>query len=69
MLRPGATEEVAFAVRACAQAGVAVVPLGGNTGLTGGGVPQGGVVLSLERMTRLRAVDPVDATHHGRGRR
>jgi FAD/FMN-containing dehydrogenase len=62
VLRPGSTEEVAFAVRACTQAGVAVVPLGGNTGLTGGGVPNGGVVLSLERMTRLRAVDPVDAT-------
>jgi FAD/FMN-containing dehydrogenase len=53
---------VAFAVRACTQAGVAVVPLGGNTGLTGAGVPRGGVVLSLERMTRLRSVDPVDAT-------
>ncbi|MHB2209532.1 FAD-binding oxidoreductase [Methylobacterium sp. CM6257] len=62
VLRPGTTEEVAFAVRACTQAGIAVVPLGGNTGLTGGGVPQGGVVLSLERMTRLRSVDPVDAT-------
>lgn len=62
VLRPGSTEEVAFAVRACTQAGVAVVPLGGNTGLTGAGVPQGGVVLSLERMNRLRAVDPVDAT-------
>jgi FAD/FMN-containing dehydrogenase len=62
VLRPGSTEEVAFAVRACTQAGVAVVPLGGNTGLTGAGVPRGGVVLSLERMARLRAVDPVDAT-------
>ncbi|KAA0122522.1 FAD-binding oxidoreductase [Methylobacterium sp. P1-11] len=62
VLRPESTEEVAFAVRACTQAGVAVVPLGGNTGLTGAGVPQGGVVLSLERMNRLRAVDPVGAT-------
>lgn len=62
VLKPGSTEEVAFAVRACTQAGIAVVPLGGNTGLTGAGVPQGGVVLSLERMNRLRAVNPVDAT-------
>ncbi|MFT2675228.1 FAD-binding oxidoreductase, partial [Escherichia coli] len=62
VLRPGSTEEVAFAVRACTQAGVTVVPLGGNTGLTGAGVPHGGVVLSLERVNRLRAVDPVDAT-------
>ena len=62
VLRPGSTEDVAFAVRACTQAGLPVVPLGGNTGLTGAGIPQGGVVLSLERMTRLRAVDPVSAT-------
>jgi len=62
VLRPGTTEEVAFAVRACTQAGIAIVPLGGNTGLTGAGVPQGGMVLSLERMTRLRSVEPVDAT-------
>jgi FAD/FMN-containing dehydrogenase len=62
VLRPASTEEVAFAVRACTQAGVAVVPLGGNTGLTGAGVPRGGVVLSLERMTRLRGIDPVGST-------
>ncbi|MCJ2133931.1 FAD-binding oxidoreductase [Methylobacterium sp. J-026] len=62
VLRPGCTAEVAFALRACTQAGLPVVPLGGNTGLTGAGIPQGGFVLSLERMTRLRAVDPVDAT-------
>ena len=62
VLRPGSTEEVAFAVRACTQAGIAIVPLGGNTGLTGAGVPQGGMVLSLERMSQLRSVDPVDAT-------
>ncbi len=62
VLRPGCTAEVAFAMRACTQAGLPVVPLGGNTGLTGAGIPQGGFVLSLERMTRLRALDPVDAT-------
>ena len=37
-------------VRACARAGAAVVPQGGNTGLVGGGVPRGGeVVLSASR--------------------
>ncbi len=46
VLRPGSTEEVAAAVRLCAGAGVPFVALGGNTGLTGGGVPQGGVVIS-----------------------
>ena len=58
---PGATGEVAAAVRACAAAGVAGVPMvpqGGNTGLCGGATPVGGeVVLSLRRMNRIRAID------------
>lgn len=59
VVRPATTAEVAAAVRACADAGAAVVPQGGNTGLVGGGVPRGGeVVLSL---ARLDALDPVDA--------
>jgi FAD/FMN-containing dehydrogenase len=42
----------------CTDAGVAVVPQGGNTGLVGGGVPRHGeVVLSL---TRLNGIGPVD---------
>ncbi|HEV2559973.1 MAG TPA: FAD-binding oxidoreductase [Microvirga sp.] len=62
VVRPGSTDEVAFVLRACAGAGIAVVPQGGNTGLVGGGVPQGGVVLSLSRLDRIREVDPVNAT-------
>ncbi|GLS62924.1 D-2-hydroxyacid dehydrogenase [Methylobacterium oxalidis] len=62
VLRPADTAEVAFAVGACAEAGVPVVAQGGNTGLVGGGVPHGGVVLSLARLSRIRAVDPVGAT-------
>lgn len=59
IVRPGSTREVAAVVAACAAAGVAVVPQGGNTGLVGGGVPRSGeVVLSL---TRLNEVGPVDA--------
>ena len=46
----------------CAQAGVAIVPQGGNTGLVGGGVPFGGLVLSLARLDRIRELDPVNAT-------
>jgi FAD binding domain len=60
--RPGSTEEVAFVVRECAGAGVAIVPQGGNTGLVGGGVPFGGIVLSLARLDRIRELDPVNAT-------
>ena len=59
--RPADTGEVAAVVRICAEAGVAVVPQGGNTGLVLGSIPTGdrpAVVLTLDRMTRIRSVDP-----------
>jgi FAD/FMN-containing dehydrogenase len=62
LVRPREAEEVAYVVGRCAEAGVAVVPHGGNTGLVGGGVPYGGVVLSLARLDRIREIDPVNAT-------
>jgi FAD/FMN-containing dehydrogenase len=56
--RPATTAEVAGVVRACAAAGVAIVPQGGNTSLCGGAVAQGAgaVLLSLSRMTRIGPV-------------
>ena len=65
VLRPGTTEEVAAAVRLCAQAGVALVPQGGNTGLCGGSIPDASgaqMVLSLTRLKRIREVDVANAT-------
>ena len=65
VVRPGSTDEVAAVVTACHEAGVAIVPQGGNTGLVGGGVPDGSgdqVVLSLGRMRTVRDVDPVAGT-------
>jgi FAD/FMN-containing dehydrogenase len=62
VVRPADTGEVAFAVRECARAGVAVVAQGGNTGLVGAGVPFGGIVLSTARLDRIREIDPVNAT-------
>lgn len=62
VLRPGSTEEVAFVVEACARTGVPIVPQGGNTGLVGGQMPFGEVLVSLARLDRVRAVDPVDMT-------
>ena len=57
--RPADTAQVAAVVRACANAGAAIVPQGGNTGLVGASVPRGGeVVVSLRR---LDAIGPVDA--------
>jgi FAD/FMN-containing dehydrogenase len=62
VVRPRDRDEVAFVVRACAEAGIPVVPQGGNTGLVGGGVPYGGIVLSLARLDRIREVDALNAT-------
>ncbi|WP_229428416.1 FAD-binding oxidoreductase [Microvirga pudoricolor] len=59
---PADTDEVAFVVAECAAARVAVVAQGGNTGLVGGGVPHGGIVLSLARLDRVREVDGLNAT-------
>jgi FAD/FMN-containing dehydrogenase len=54
---PATTEEVAEVVRMCAEAGAAITTQGGNTGLVGGQIPQGEVLLSLKRMNRIRGVD------------
>lgn len=62
VLQPSSTAEVATCVRLCAEAGVAVVPQGGNTGLVAGGVPVAGapqVILSLRRIKAIRAIDIV----------
>jgi glycolate oxidase subunit GlcD len=57
---PRSSEEVAEVVAWCYAHGVAVVPRGGGTGYAGGAVPlDGGVVLSLERLERVRSFDPL----------
>jgi len=60
VLRPATTEEVAAAVKLCAQAGISIVPQGGNTGQCAGAIPSADgqqVVLSLSRMNRICALD------------
>src|SRR5262244_650210 len=58
VVRPGDTAGVAAVLALCTDAGVPVVPQGGNTGLVGGGVPlHGEVVLSMARLDRLGPVD------------
>lgn len=63
--RPASTAEVASVVSLCAQAGIAIVPQGGNTGLTGASQPHDDcseIVLSLGRMNRVRDIDPLNDT-------
>ena len=60
MLSPALTEEVAAIVRLCAEAGVALVPQGGNSGMVGGATPDASgdqLLLSLRRMNGVRAID------------
>ena len=60
LVRPGSAEEVAAVVSWCYEHDVALVPRGGGTGYAGGAVPlDGGVVLSLERLVRVRSFDPL----------
>ena len=65
VVRPGSTQQVADVVKACAAAGASIVPQGGNTGLVVGSTPDNSgtqVVLSLQRMSAVRAVDPGNST-------
>jgi FAD/FMN-containing dehydrogenase len=65
VVRPGSTQQVADIVKACAKAGVSIVPQGGNTGLVVGGIPDDTgtqVLLSLQRMNAIRAVDADNLT-------
>ena len=60
ILRPRTAEEVADIVRICASAAIPIVPQGGHTGLVAGAVPSADgteVVVSLERLNRIREVD------------
>jgi FAD/FMN-containing dehydrogenase len=60
LVMPSSTDEVSRVVRACAEARVAIVPQGGNTGMCAGAIPDDSgtqVLLSLRRLNRIRNVD------------
>ena len=65
VVRPANTQEVSDVIKACAQAGVSVVPQGGNTGLVVGSIPDASgtqVLLSLQRMNAVRHIDTDNLT-------
>jgi len=63
LVRPRTTGEVQAAVRAAARHGVPVVPRGAGSGLSGGAnAIDGCLVVALERMTSILAVDDADLT-------
>jgi FAD/FMN-containing dehydrogenase len=62
LLKPNSVEAVAAIVRVCAETRTPLVPQGGNTGLVGGQVPSGELLLSLRRLNRVRNVDALSNT-------
>jgi FAD/FMN-containing dehydrogenase len=62
MLTPRTTDEVIKCVNACRQNAFKIVPQGGNTGLVGGQIPMGEVLISLTKMNRIREVSKVNSS-------
>jgi FAD/FMN-containing dehydrogenase len=61
LLKPDSTASVAAILAVCTRSRTPIVPQGGNTGLVGGQIPHHGeILLSLERLNRIRRVDPSD---------
>ena len=58
---PGTTQDIAAIARLCHEQRVPLVVRGAGTGYTGGAVPTaGGVVLSMERLNRIREIDEIN---------
>src|SRR3954447_19519479 len=59
VVRPADATEAARGVAACSLHDIAITPRGGGSGVAGGAVPDGGIVISLERLNRIRSFDPL----------
>jgi len=62
VVQPGTTEEVAAVVSLCSSRNISITPQSGNTGLCGGAVPDGGIIINLGRMNRVRELDALNGT-------
>ena len=63
LLRPSSTAQVSAILSICDETRVAIVPQGGNTGLVGGQIPFAGeILLSTQRLNRIRAIDVENQT-------
>ena len=61
--RPGSTEDVCAVLELANASGTPVIPYGGGTGVMGATVPAlGGIILDLQRMNKVLAIDPTDMT-------
>lgn len=62
VVSPASTEEVSQVVMYCFDNDIPVTPQSGNTGLCGGAVPHGGILLNLGRMNKVRNLDKIGGT-------
>lgn len=62
VVQPNSVQSVQKIVRFCAARDITITPQGGNTGLVGGSVAQGGVLLNLSKLNRIRHVNLADNT-------
>lgn len=62
VVSPASTEQVSEVVRLCFDQDIPITPQSGNTGLCGGAVPSGGILLNLGRMNKVRNLDRVGCT-------
>jgi len=63
VVQPDTVDDVAAVVSWCASHRIPIVPQGGNTGLSGGATPDSSgqaIVVSLARLRRIRALDPIN---------
>ncbi|MEO6298951.1 MAG: FAD-binding oxidoreductase, partial [Paracoccaceae bacterium] len=58
VVRPGSTLEVSETLKIAAKHNTAVVPVSGRTGLVGGAMTDGGLMLSVERLNKIREIRP-----------
>ncbi|MDZ4095440.1 MAG: FAD-binding oxidoreductase [Paracoccaceae bacterium] len=58
VLRPANSAEIASCLRLAAGHHTPVIPVAGRTGLVGGAMTTGGLMLSVERLNRIRAIHP-----------
>jgi len=65
LVRPRTVEEIALTVKLCNEHKVGIIPYAGGTGLVGGQVAAldpAPILVSVERMTSIRAIDPDNNT-------
>jgi len=61
--RPGSSKDVSAVLRLANELSTPVIPFGAGTGVMGATVPaMGGIVLDLQRMNKILAINPTDMT-------